>query len=198
MPRPSRKQALLDAGIRAVLSQGAAQTTVEVVCTEVGVTKGAFFHHFSDKDDFVSALLSSFGERGAQALSAVDLSVQPTAAAHLRAYLDLLGQIYGLDPWFRRGCLFLIVAQEYDDGSPIRQQCEQGLARWLKISAAEFRRIAARSAQRPAVSERQLAEQLLYTIEGALHVGRVRDVKGSIRRALQQFERYARTALHLA
>ncbi|WP_144290129.1 TetR/AcrR family transcriptional regulator [Ideonella sp. A 288] len=197
MPRPSRKNDLLDAGVAAVLNQGATQTTLESVCTEVGVTKGAFFHHFQDKDAFVSAMLQHFGDRGAASLAAVDLAIQPTALEHLQTYLGALGHIYGRDPWFRRGCLFLIVAQEYEDGSPIRRQCEQGLERWLKASTAEFRRIARRTGQRPLTSERQLAEQLLYTIEGALHVGRAREVTGSIRRALQQFERYARAALHI-
>lgn len=197
MSRPSRKNDLLDAGIASVLTQGATQTTVESVCSEVGVTKGAFFHHFQDKDDFVSAMLQQFGQRGAEALATIALEPPPTASAHLRAYLAVLGRIYGLDPWFRRGCLFLIVAQEYEGGSSIRRQCEQGLERWLKQSTAEFKRIAAKAGHKPAVSERQLAEQLLFTIEGALHVGRARDVKGSIRRALQQFERYASAALHL-
>jgi TetR/AcrR family transcriptional regulator, transcriptional repressor for nem operon len=197
MPRPSRKNELLDAGVACVLTQGASRTTVDTVCNEVGVTKGAFFHHFQDKDDFVSAILQHFGERGAQALAAMDLHLPPSAPAHLRAYLAVLARIYGLDPWFRQGCLFLIVAQEYEGGSSIRRQCEAGLERWLKLSTAEFRRIATKAGCKPAVSERQLAEQLLFTIEGALHVGRARDVKGSIRRALQQFERYASQALHL-
>jgi TetR/AcrR family transcriptional repressor of nem operon len=197
MPRPSRKIDLLNAGVAAVLNQGATQTTLESVCAEVGVTKGAFFHHFSDKDAFVSAMLQHFGDRGATTLAAVDLGSQPTAQEHLRAYLAALDRIYSRDPWFRCGCLFLIVAQEYEDGSPIRQQCEQGLARWLEASTAEFKHIARRSGRRSTTSERQLAEQLLYTIEGALHVGRVRNVKGSIQKALRQFERYAMAALHI-
>lgn len=197
MPRPSRKIDLLNAGVAAVLNQGATQTTLEGVCGDVGVTKGAFFHHFRDKDTFVSAMLQHFGDRGVATLAAVDLGSQPTACGHLRAYLEALERIYSRDPWFRRGCLFLIVAQEYEEGSPIRQQCEQGLARWLEASTAEFKRIARSSGRRPTTSERQLAEQLLYTIEGALHVGRVRDAKGSIRQALRQFERYACAAMHI-
>jgi TetR/AcrR family transcriptional repressor of nem operon len=197
MPRPSRKQDLLDAGIASVLNQGAAQTTVEAVCREIGATKGAFFHHFQGKDDFVSAMLQNFEDRGAQALAAADFSGEPTAQRHLQAYLRQLEAIYTLDPWFRRGCLFLIVAQEYEDASPVHRQCEQGLARWIEASTAEFRRIASRTGQPPAVDETLLAEQLLYTVEGALHVGLARNSKGSIHRALQQFERYASAALHI-
>lgn len=106
MPRPSRKNDLLDAGIASVLTQGATQTTVEFVCSKVGVTKGAFFHHFQDKDDFVLEMLRHFGDRGATALLAVDLQDLLSAKNHLSTYLALLERIYGLDPWFRSGCLF--------------------------------------------------------------------------------------------
>jgi TetR/AcrR family transcriptional regulator, transcriptional repressor for nem operon len=197
MPRPSRKIDLLNAGVAAVLNQGAAQTTIDSVCSDAGVTKGAFFHHFRDKDDFVAAMLQHFGDRGAAELAAVDPGHQLGAGEHLRAYLAALERIYSRDPWFRQGCLFLIVAQEYEESSAVRQQCERGLARWLDASTAEFKRIARQSGRRPSTSERRLAEQLLYTIEGAVRVGRVRDVKGSVRQALLQFECYARMALHI-
>ena len=197
MPRPSRKNDLLDAGIAAVLAQGTSQTTVDLVCGKVGVTKGAFFHHFQDKDAFVAEMLRHFGARGAAALASVDLLALPSASAHLSTYLGLLERIYGLDPWFRRGCLFLIVAQEYEPRSPIRRLCEQGLEGWLVQSTAEFEHIASRTGRRPEVEARLLAEQLLFTIEGAVQVDRARDTKGSIHRALQQFERYAGAALHL-
>lgn len=197
MPRPSRKQDLLDAGVVSVLDQGASQTTVDAVCAEVGVTKGAFFHHFRDKEAFVLALLQHFGDRGAESLGAMDLAREPDACAHLRRYLAQMQKIYGSDPWFRRGCLFLIVAQEYEAGSPVRQQCEHGLERWLEASTAEFDRIAERTGRKPRVRTRELAEMLLFTIEGALHVGRARQVEGSMTRALHQFEHYARLALQL-
>jgi TetR/AcrR family transcriptional repressor of nem operon len=198
MSRPSRKIELLDAGVAAVLDQGATQTTLDSVCSKVGVTKGAFFHHFRDKDAFVSAMLEHFGNRVAATLAAVELASQPTAKQHLLAYLAALERIYSDDPWFRCGCLFLIVAQEYEEGSPVRLRCQQGLERWLRLSTSEFRRIAQRSGQRPLTRERLLAEQLLYTIEGALHVGRGCEVRGSIRRSLRQFERYAFAALHIS
>lgn len=198
MPRPSRKEQLLDAGVLAVLRHGAAQTSLDALCEEVGVTKGAFFHHFRNKDDFVAALVQHYADRGAAYFAAADLDREPTAAAHLDAYLALLERVYGHDAWFRRGCLFLILAHENgDEHSPVRQLCNDGLERWLAEATRQFQRIAAKSGRRPAVRERDIAEQLLITVKGALVVGRARGRAGGVRRALRQFERYAAAVLHL-
>lgn len=198
MPRPSRKVQLLDAGVLAVLRHGAAQTSLDALCEQVGVTKGAFFHHFRSKDDFVAALVRHYAERGAAYFAGADLDREPTAAAHLEAYLALLERVYGHDVWFRRGCLFLILAHENgDERSPVRRLCNDGLQRWLAEATRQFQRIAAKSGRRPAVREHEIAEQLLITIKGALLVGRARGRVGGVRRALRQFRCYAAAVLHL-
>jgi TetR/AcrR family transcriptional repressor of nem operon len=198
VPRPSRKDQLLDAGVLAVLRRGAVQTSLEALCEEVGVTKGAFFHHFRGKDDFVAALVRHYADRGAAYFAGAELDHEPTATAHLEAYLSLLERIYERDAWFRRGCMFLILSHESgDEHSEIRHLCVQGLERWLAEATRQFQRISAKSGRKPSVRERDLAEQLLVTVKGALLVGRARARAGSVRRALRQFGRYAVAALRL-
>lgn len=58
MPRPTSQSPergnarirLLDAARDVIRTKGFAATTVEDLCREAGVTKGAFFHHFKGKD----------------------------------------------------------------------------------------------------------------------------------------------------
>ena len=56
---PSRpggaRSKLLDAAISIIRKKGYAATSVEELCTSAGVTKGAFFHHFSSKDSLALA-----------------------------------------------------------------------------------------------------------------------------------------------
>src|SRR5215207_8196410 len=52
--RPSRgdtRAALLDATLDLVRRQGWAATSIDELCRTVGVTKGAFFHHFASKEE---------------------------------------------------------------------------------------------------------------------------------------------------
>jgi len=45
------KTKLLDAALQVIRAKGYAATTVEDICSQAGVTKGSFFHHFKSKDD---------------------------------------------------------------------------------------------------------------------------------------------------
>jgi len=49
-PPASARQRLLDAAVLIVRQKGFAATSVDDLCREAGVTKGAFFHHFASKD----------------------------------------------------------------------------------------------------------------------------------------------------
>lgn len=201
MPRPSSRDHLLDAGVLAVLEQGAARTSIETLCQATGVTKGAFFHHFRDKDDFIAALVPHFAARAARSLDAIDddarLGRAATADERLGVYLALLTQLFSRDPWFSRGCLYLTLAQEYGPASEIGQRCGAALDAWLVRASAQFNRITAMTG-RPARSvTRVVAEQLLVTLEGGLLVNRTRGRRDGVRRALKQFHCYARAALEL-
>ncbi len=44
------RQKILDAAVRLIRMKGYAATSVDDLCTEAGLTKGSFFHHFKDKE----------------------------------------------------------------------------------------------------------------------------------------------------
>ncbi len=49
--RQSAKDKILGAAVTAIKTKGYAATSVEDLCAAAGVTKGAFFHHFSSKEE---------------------------------------------------------------------------------------------------------------------------------------------------
>jgi AcrR family transcriptional regulator len=52
-----RRQQLIDAAWRSVVGRGFASLTVDDVCDEAGVSKGAFYTYFEQKQDLLLALL---------------------------------------------------------------------------------------------------------------------------------------------
>lgn len=52
-----RRQQLIDAAWRCVAAQGFQSLTVDEVCAEAGVSKGAFYIYFAQKQDLLLALL---------------------------------------------------------------------------------------------------------------------------------------------
>lgn len=56
-PAPvNARDRLLEAGVKLVRGRGFAATSVDELCREAGVTKGAFFHHFASKEALGVAL----------------------------------------------------------------------------------------------------------------------------------------------
>lgn len=55
--RTERRQQLIDAGWRCASRQGFRSLTVDDVCAEAGVSKGAFYIYFDQKQDLLLALL---------------------------------------------------------------------------------------------------------------------------------------------
>jgi len=57
MPRPSQREAILDAAERVVVCQGAARMTLDAVAAEAGVGKGGLIYHFPSKQALLHGLL---------------------------------------------------------------------------------------------------------------------------------------------
>lgn len=52
------RQALLRAGLEAFLEEGVDQPSLEAICARAGYTRGAFYVHFKDRDDFLLAVIN--------------------------------------------------------------------------------------------------------------------------------------------
>ena len=58
---PDTRTKLLDAALLVIRTKGYAGTSVDDLCQEAGVTKGAFFHHFKSKEEMAVAAAAHFG-----------------------------------------------------------------------------------------------------------------------------------------
>lgn len=81
----ARRDELLDAAQALFASRGYEATTISQIICSVGVSKGAFYHHFAAKEDLVTAL----AERYAQAVT--ELAAQVMEDESLDSYSRLIG-----------------------------------------------------------------------------------------------------------
>ena len=56
------RRRFLDAAVRLIRAKGYAAATVDDLCREAGLTKGAFFHHFRGKEDLALAAADHFAQ----------------------------------------------------------------------------------------------------------------------------------------
>jgi TetR/AcrR family transcriptional repressor of nem operon len=123
----SAKDKLLVAALQIVRRQGYSATTVDELCAEAGVTKGAFFHHFASKE----ALAVAAAEQWSTITNAV------FANAGYRKHADPLDRVLGYIEFRKelvRGeipeftCLVGTMAQETFQSQPkIREACERSI-----------------------------------------------------------------------
>ncbi len=126
--KPTAKAKILDAALSAIRNKGYSATTVDDLCAEAGVTKGAFFHHFRSKE--------ALGVAAAEHWSSVTGGLFATAPYHAHrdpldrvlGYLEFRAAILqGAVPEFT--CLVGTMVQEVYDTSPaIRDACDASIS----------------------------------------------------------------------
>jgi AcrR family transcriptional regulator len=89
-PAPARRDELLDVAQRLFARNGYDGTSVNQIITELGVSKGAFYHYFDSKEDLIEALACRFAR--ATAAQADELLRDPTmdAFSKLTAFMQTM------------------------------------------------------------------------------------------------------------
>ena len=168
MPKPSLRDSILDAGLKAMFRTGYHGTSVRDVAAVAGAPIGSFTNHFRSKEAFASEVLARYFANTrllvAQALGDTTL----TPRARLRRYLDIITGRLEADG-YARGCLIGDLSLEASGNSELlRSQLEAIFAEWRVPFAACIR--AAQEAKEIATdfSADDLAEFLLASWQGAM------------------------------
>ena len=55
--RRETREALIQAGMAELAGQGLKQPSLDAICARAGFTRGAFYVHFEDREDFIAAVM---------------------------------------------------------------------------------------------------------------------------------------------
>jgi TetR/AcrR family transcriptional regulator, transcriptional repressor for nem operon len=145
-PEATRRK-LIDATTSLMLKQGFNATTVDDICAEAGVTKGAFFHHFKNKDEIAVAAIHAWSEMGmAMYAEAWKQPGQPLEEIH-RIFNIMEEVTVKFDPCV---CLVGMMSQEMSGEHPaFREATANGLKGWTHMM--ELRLESAKRQLKPAV-----------------------------------------------
>lgn len=79
-------------GFRQLIGSGINGLTLEALCRTAGRTKGSFYHHFKDHDDFLAELVQAWKQQNTLDVAAETLAGSPEqqaqTLANLAAHLD--------------------------------------------------------------------------------------------------------------
>lgn len=163
----SRKEALLMAGKRLILSKGYTATTVDEIVAEVGITKGAFYYFFKSKEAFAQELLEyNWSPIRSMQESLSDSALDPLQ--HLHQHIDFMVEFLPGD-----GRLLGIMSQELSETNPhIGQQVRGYFREWTQYLQRIVELAKAQYVPDAAFSPQSLMEFILMTIEGVPVVAR--------------------------
>ena len=168
MPKPSLKDAILDAGLKTMFRTGYHGTSVRDVASAAGAPQGSFTNHFRSKEAFASEVLDRYfaHTRTLVAKALEDSSLTPRA--RLRRYLDIITGRLESDG-FARGCLIGDLSLEATGSSEmLRAQLGKIFQEWRKPFAACIAEAQATSEIASDFDALELAEFLLASWQGAM------------------------------
>lgn len=140
-PRRSRRERrpaerpgeLLDAALRVFAARGYRNATLEEVAAAAGVTKGAVYHYFDNKEQLLSSALEHHQQRTFGRLEDALSQEQGSASARVRLLFETA--FAGDDP-ARRDVLSLLQSIGQDAPDVYRRWVASGPMRWARVVAS--------------------------------------------------------------
>lgn len=168
MPKLSLKDAILEAGLKAMFRTGYNGTSVRDVTAAAGAPLGSFTNHFRSKEAFASEVLDRYfaHTRGMVADALDDISLTPRA--RLKRYLDIITGRLESDG-FSRGCLIGDLSLEASGSSEVlRKRLTAIFVEWRAPFASTIVE-AQKSGEIPSdFDAEELADFLLASWQGAI------------------------------
>lgn len=169
---PDRRQKLIDAAIHLIRERGYSGTSVDLICAEAGVTKGAFFHYFASKEDIGEAALNAWMGRWFQHLDSAALDAIDDPLDRVNALFDLMTRAY-LHPDTLNGCLVGTIAQELaPTNRRLGEVCHSHLESWLENTTQLLADAKQEKQTTREFDPRSLALHMMSIVQGSLLVAK--------------------------
>ncbi len=167
MPRPSRRDHLIETAITLFCEHGYHATGIDRILAAAGVSKKTMYVYFRSKEELIYAALRQYdGVFRNNFMKAVE-AASDTPKGKLLAIFDVAEVWFGDNQFF--GCMFINAVGEYSEkDSPVREISKQfkKLLRYYVVSLAK---------EAGADDADELADELCLLLEGAIVTAQVSD-----------------------
>jgi TetR/AcrR family transcriptional repressor of nem operon len=190
-PRPADprvRQGLLEAARDLFLAKGFAATGIDEICTVAGVTKGALFHHFENKDALGAEVLAEWARAGFEVYSRAPFLKETSAVARILGYVDFTIELSSVAPI---GCMIGTFAQEISSSHPpLRALCEGAFRDWSAGVAAMLEQARRETKTASHFDSASVAKHFVAVFEGAQILAKAHQSRDVVAEHLRHFRHY--------
>jgi TetR/AcrR family transcriptional repressor of nem operon len=184
------RQKLLDAALSLIRTKGYASTTVDDLCAEAGVTKGAFFHHFKSKEALGIAAADYWSEMTDAFFEGAPYHKHKDPLDRVLGYIDFRKAILsGKVPEFT--CLVGTMVQEvYETCPAIREACDASISSHTAKVEADIVEAIKRHGIRAKWTARSLALHTQAVLQGAFILAKTKRDAAVAGESIDHLRRY--------
>ena len=188
---PNARDKLLMAALKVIRTKGFEATTVDDLCKEAGVTKGAFFHHFKTKQDAIIAATQFWTMVTSQLFAQADYHKHEDPLDQVIAYIDFRAALLDMGGLPEITCLLGTTVQEtYTSHPALREACDVGITTHADTVRDMIAAAKARHAPNATWSVDSLALHTQAVIQGAFIVAKAKNDKEVARDSIIHLRRY--------
>ena len=198
-PSIPAKTRLLASALKLVRESGYDATTVDELCREAGVTKGAFFHHFRSKEALAVAATKFWTEVTGAAFANADYHKFEDPLDQLIGYVDFRIQLLQGRSLPECTCYLGTMVQEKFETSPaIRDACFAGIHTHATDVSKMIVAAKARHAPLASWSTESLALYTQAVIQGAFVLAKAKNDVALAADMIRHLRRYVELLFHHA
>jgi len=197
-PKVGARQKLLDAALSLIREKGYSSTSVDELCTQAGVTKGAFFHHFKSKEALAVAAANHWSEITGAFFETAPYHQHSDPLDRILGYLDFRKAILkGETAEFT--CLVGTMVQEtYLTNPDIREACEASISAHAAKVEADIAEAVERYRLRAPWTAESLALHTQAVLQGAFIMAKAKGGATFAAASIDHLHRYIELLFHPA
>ena len=190
----STREHILEKAEGLIMYKGYAGTSIDDVLGETGLTKGAFFYHFKNKNELAQALVERFWKNDLNLFNgfskrANELSEDPLQ--NLLIFLKLFEEYINALEEPPPGCMFAsYLYEQYHFNENIKKFINQAFSEWKNMFRSRLRKIQEKYPSQNGANIDELSDMIMSLIEGGFILAKSYNDGNVISRQVAQFRNY--------